>query len=155
MGPPSYMRSVVDRNVVMRHMTLHLRWIFTYCFNTKFCDFWSRVVDVMLTGFLCVVVRILCWFVIWFLFFGIHISSNKILLQMYIKWNLTPSAMPRERRPSAGISPNSQQHTIIRKSGHATLSLHFAVQEENGLLAPSSHAHLLPTSINFIYFNLP
>jgi len=26
MGPPSYMRSVVDRNVVMQRMTVFARW---------------------------------------------------------------------------------------------------------------------------------
>ena len=28
MGPPSYMRSVVDRNVVMRRMTLFITYMF-------------------------------------------------------------------------------------------------------------------------------
>ena len=54
------MRSVVDRNVILRLMTVHLRWIFTYCFHMTFCEFWSLVVDFMQTVSLCVVVQILC-----------------------------------------------------------------------------------------------
>jgi hypothetical protein len=31
MGPRSYMWSVVDQNIVMQHMTVHVFWIFVFC----------------------------------------------------------------------------------------------------------------------------
>ena len=37
MGPPSYMRSVVDRNVVMRRVTVQLRSI-TTCFDVRWSE---------------------------------------------------------------------------------------------------------------------
>jgi len=37
MGPPSYMPSVVDRNVVMRHMTVHP----SLCFAPKTVGAWT------------------------------------------------------------------------------------------------------------------
>jgi len=37
MGPPSYMRSVVDRNVVMRHITVFIMTVFTAQFRQSFC----------------------------------------------------------------------------------------------------------------------
>jgi len=149
--PPSYMRSVDARNVVMWRMTLHLRWMFNDCFNTTFCAFWSPVVHSCRRVSSALFSN--CLLVHNFIpLFGIHTSSNKILCHMYTKTNLTPLAVQRERRTSAGISPKSQLHTIIWKSGHATRSVHIAIQQQNGLLAPSSHAHLMSTSFDFYIF---
>ena len=41
MGPPSYMRSVVDRNVVMRRMTVHP----SLCFSAKAVRGWTFSVN--------------------------------------------------------------------------------------------------------------
>ena len=42
MGPPSYMQSVVDRNVIMPHMTVY---VFAHCFIR---DFWIVPCDLLL-----------------------------------------------------------------------------------------------------------
>ena len=42
MGPPSYMRSVVDRNVVMRRMTLHPLYKYERRRGKKFKPTWRQ-----------------------------------------------------------------------------------------------------------------